>query len=116
MTTAFILQALHSALPDERVQKDVRAALEEDSTNGHAAIELDGHWVDVPIDAFLEVVTKAFFDERFDVGFGVYRAEVAIGGVVDLRHGFIKAKICFSTLYYNVETKLITLDFHKEFR
>lgn len=70
----------------------------------------------MPVDAQIEVVTKAFFDERFDIGLGVYRAEVAIGGVAEFKRGFMSPTFCFSTLYYNANVELITLDFHKEFR
>ena len=111
-----VLLVLDRALPDERIIADVREVLRENSESDAVAVELDGEWLSVPCDVPIEVVTKACFREKYGIGFGTYKAQIALGGVTDEADGFLEAKFCFATLYYTDNAQLITVYFHKDAR
>ncbi|MEM1060468.1 MAG: hypothetical protein AAGK14_14735 [Verrucomicrobiota bacterium] len=49
-----------------------------------------------------------------EIGFGDHaRILVAIGGLANIQHGMPYANVCFATLFYSPEQKLITMDFSK---
>src|SRR5262245_32873042 len=105
---------LDEAVPDEVIFRDLRRFLARDASPSLCLEGEDGQ-VQLTIDAAsvpLEVVTKAYFHERFDVDFGNhYRILVAIGGVGKVSSGIAKARICFALLYYNEEPAAMTLDY-----
>jgi hypothetical protein len=105
---------LDEALPDEVILRDLRRVLAEDA-NPSLCLEGDDGEIQLTIDAAnvgLEVVTKCYLHERYEVGFGNhYRILVAIGGVEGVSSGIATARICFALLYYNEEPGLITLDY-----
>jgi hypothetical protein len=118
MNVVELLQAIDNALPDNQVIADIRRIL-EDGSGGKAevAIEVEeGTWEEIPVNAPIQVVTKAFFKEYFGIGFGSFRVQVAVGGVQEEEFGVLFAKYCFATTYYNRTGQLITIDFHKEMR
>ena len=108
--------ALDRALPDERIVTDVREVLRESSGSDLAAVELEGEWVSVPCDVPVEVVMKACVREKYGIGFGTHKAQVAVGGITDEAGEFLDAKFCFATLYYNDNVQLTTIDFHRDAR
>lgn len=111
--TTNIVALLDQLLPDERILNDCYAVLREGAEDGMTEIELGAEWRPIPVSAPIVVVTKAFFNQRFNTGFGTsYRAQVAIGDVVETDIGTVDAGFCFATLYYNDERHLITIDFH----
>jgi hypothetical protein len=104
---------LNKTIPNEKIIGDLWKILNK----GDSKVELNDKWVDIPCETQIDIVTKAYFLETYDnVGFGVYRVLLAIGGFKENPHGFHTAGICFSTLYYDKDGELITLDFHEEFR
>lgn len=114
MSTVKVAEMLNSTLPNNQILNDVSQIIWE---TGEGQIELEGEKNYIPKGTVVDVVTKAFFLEYFDIGFGTcYKVEVAIGGVVDEKHGIFSARYCFATLYYNQDCHLITVDFHKEMR
>lgn len=73
--------------------------------------------MNIPAKTEVDIVTKAYFHESFDnVGFSTFTVLLAIGGFKEDPHGIHKSGICFSTLFYNKDAELITLEFHEEFR
>lgn len=120
MTYHAVIHALDLALPDEQIRRDMTTLLAEDADNGTVTISFDDddkELVCIPLDAPIEMVTKAFFKEYVaGVGFGVYRVLVAVGGFHRDEQGFHCATHCFATLYYNIDGELITHDLHREFR
>ena len=116
MDTEAVIRALDGALPDATVLADLAGIL-WDGGKDTAEVELDGLLVPVPRGAPLEIVTKAFLKEYFDVSFKTgYRVQVAVGGVSSEQFGILSAGICFATLYYNAARRPFTVDFHKEMR
>jgi hypothetical protein len=116
MDTDAVLRALDAALPDSTILADLARLLWNDDRDA-AHVELGGRSVRVPGGIPLEIVGKAFFKEYFDVPFNTgYRVQVAVGGVAGEEFGILKAAICFATLYYNVDRRLFTSDFHTEMR
>ena len=85
--------------------------------NGYSVeVELeDGSFVTVEQNDIFTVVTKACFKERFFIEFGAIRALVAIGECKEVG-GIVSASKCFSTLYFDEKAKLISMDYHKNFR
>jgi hypothetical protein len=114
-TTSDIADILDSLLPDERLTSDLATAL---WTEAAGTVEIaDDVRIFVPPKTRIDVVTKAFFLERFDIGFGTtYRALLAVGGIESLDAGAPTAPYCFSTLYYDSNVRLLTIDFHREIR
>ena len=88
-----------------------------DAGNGYSVeVELeDGSVVYVEQDDVFTVITKACFKERFDIEFGAIKALVAIGECREAG-GIVTASKCFSTLYFDEKVKLISIDYHKNFR
>jgi hypothetical protein len=114
--TTDVLRALDSILPDSTVLEDLSISLWNTDKDA-AEVELGGQWVQVPRGTPLEIVTKAFLKEYFDVPFNTgYRVQVAVGGVNGQEFGILSAAICFATLYYNADRILFTSDFHTEMR
>lgn len=120
MTYQAVIQALDLALPDDQIRRDLTDLLAQYAEDGIVAISFDdedNELVSIPVDASIEMVTKAFFKEYVaEVGFGVYRVLVALGGFHRDDQGFHTATYCFATLYYNADGQLITHDIHTEFR
>lgn len=85
--------------------------------NGYSVeVELDdGSFVSVECEDNFTVVTKACFKEKFDIEFGVIRALVAIGECKEVG-GIVSASKCFTTLYFDEQLNLISMDYHKNFR
>ena len=107
-------QVLDEALPDAKLLDDITSILWQEA-NG--SVELAGKELRVPEGARIDIATKAFSLEKFEVGFGsCFRALLAIGGVDSQEFRILTARYCFATLYYNVDGTLITADFHKEMR
>ena len=80
-------------------------------------VEPDNDAVHIPIDVSITVITKAFFKEYFDeIGFGTFKAMLALGKVTKKKSGYIEAEYGFSTLYYDDNANFITSDFHTEIR
>ena len=115
--TEQLLARLQQALPDERVESDLRAVLQRAAAGAVAGVELDGQTVAVPVDAAVEVVDRSFYKNYFrDWLPAGYHVQVAVGGVIAQRAGILRARYCFATLYYDAVPNLITLDFHAEMR
>jgi len=99
---------LAELLSDDRIQADLRAVLAEDAH----PIELDGSWLDVPIGVCVEVLARSFHTYEVEMGFGDhYRVLVALGGLKSMLHGIPEPGLCFVTIWYSANVKLITMDF-----
>lgn len=106
---------LDDFLPDSKVKEDLLNILWEDKLE--CEIELETGKVKVPRNAHLEVVSKSYRQNKYQVAFGNYYAvQVAIGGVRKKESGIIYPVYCFATLFYNWERNLITTDVHPEMR
>lgn len=114
--TQRVVQALDAALADAKVVEDLTKLLWAGDVL-RAKIDLDGVQVEIPRNTPLQITTKAFFKEYFDVSFRTgYRVQVAIGGVREERFGILTAANCFATLYYDFNHHLFSVDFHREMR
>jgi hypothetical protein len=103
-----IFRLLRFSLPDERIFEDIRNILDE----GDRRIELDGQWVPYEPDVPLQVLVRSVYAYEMEFGFGNgFRVLVAIGGVKGIEAGVPRAGICFATLWYRADRKLITVDF-----
>ncbi|UJB69397.1 hypothetical protein HRE53_24095 [Acaryochloris sp. 'Moss Beach'] len=104
---------LNLILPDEKILSDLWETVDD----GNNKVELNDTWIEIPNKTQIDIVTKAYFLESFpNIGFGVYKVLLALGGFNQGLHGFHSAGICFSTMIYDRKSDLITLDFHKDFR
>ncbi len=103
-----IREFLEHLLPDAKVLADMRTILRD---NGDTQVDLGNRTVTVPIDSRLEIVTKACYDERTDIGFGDFRVALAIGGISEITNGIPFAHICFAVVYYNTFNQIISVDF-----
>lgn len=118
MTTTEIIESLEAILTDEKITNDINNILWKDIDKDADSVEiyLDGEKpIFIPRGAKISVVTKALFSEHYEVGFGVYRIEVAIGGVLSQEHGILEAGYCFALLYYNENLQVITVDYSENF-
>ena len=111
-----LLHLLDEILSDSQINKNLLHLLRGSRANGHPVIEIEGSSVRVPVNVGFKVVTKAVIKDRYNSGFGVLRAQVAIGDVIDHEDGDVDAKYCFATLYYDNDCNLISSDFHKNLR
>ena len=116
MKTDTLFHLLDETLSDFQINEDLLKQLRSSTANGHAVIEIEGARVRVPLNVDFMVVTKAVFKDRYNSGFGVFRAQVAIGDVIDHEDGDVIAKYCFATLYYDENCNLISSDFHRNLR
>ena len=116
MNTELLAQNLNAILTDKRVITDVYEFLSAGEDGDSTSIELDEGWVPIPINVPLFIINKSFVSRNYDIGFGTYRALVSLGTPIKSKSGNLEAQYCFSTLYYNSEVKMITLDFHTRLR
>ena len=104
---------LNQIIPDKKILADLWEIVDD----GNNKVELNNAWIEIPSKIQIDIVTKAYFLESFpNIGFGVYKVLLALGGFNQSLHGSHSAGICFSTMFYDRKAKLITLDFHEEFR
>lgn len=104
--------SLDVCLPDHLVIQDLKRIIHVD---GDGRIELNSNSLSIDPRVQLELVSKAWIEQRYKIEFGsCFRAVVAIGGVASLDNGIIRAVHCFSTLWYSSDGKLITTDFSTE--
>jgi len=118
MKTADVIASMDLALPDADVVASLRQLLEDGKDeHGFVSIELDEKWVPVPVDAHIELITKAFCSVLRSFGFSTgFRVQVAIGGATEQAGSGWVAKYCFATLFFNAECVRFTVDFHTEIR
>jgi hypothetical protein len=106
---------LDDFLPDSQVKEDLLNILWEDELE--CEIELETGKIKVPRGALLEVVSKSYRQNRYEIAFGnYYGVQVAIGGVVKKESGILYPAYCFATLFYDRERNIITTDVHPEMR
>jgi hypothetical protein len=114
MTDINLQTVLDNTLPDSQIINDVSQIIWEEA-KGILTIEEDV--IAIPKNALIVIVTKAFFKEYFDIGFGTcFTVQLAIGGIDKQECGILYPGICFATLHYNAQGELITSDIHKEMR
>ncbi|MEO0844399.1 MAG: hypothetical protein AAF063_36865, partial [Cyanobacteria bacterium J06643_5] len=116
MTTSRLYLLLDETLPDEQIIQDLSDRIWNDKELKGINIELNDQWKFVPENTPISIVTKALFKEYYDIPFGTYKVMVAIGGITSQKHGILKAKYCFATLYYNDDCQICSIDFHEEMR
>lgn len=111
-----ILGLLDQVCSDEYVTNLARTETLRAGNGYSIDVEMeDGSFVSVDYNDIFTVVTKACFKEKYDIEFGVIRALVAIGECREAG-GIVTATKCFSTLYFDEKAKLISMDYHKNFR
>jgi hypothetical protein len=111
-TTSSQTTVLEQWLPDAVVVSDLKNLIDSDASG---QVELDSGTITIPSDTNYELVSKAFIEQRYDVGFGsCFRVVVAVGGVSSIEAGVIRAKYGFCTLWYSKDRTLITTDFSTE--
>ncbi|MBD2597502.1 hypothetical protein H6G74_24725 [Nostoc spongiaeforme FACHB-130] len=102
-------------LPDSKIKSDLINTLWEDKLE--CVLELERGTIIVPHDVLLEVVSKSYRQNNYQIGFGnYYAAQIAIGGVKELNSGILYPLHCFATIFYTFDKKLITVDIHSEMR
>lgn len=113
-----VIKAINEALPDEQIGKDISNILQKYAKQGGVEVELsEDKLLVIPENVPIDIVTKSFFKEYYDINFrSGYRVQVAIGGIQNQKYGILYAKYCFATLYYNEESKMLTIDFHKDMK
>ncbi len=111
MNTGSVLQYLDSLLPNEKVIQDM-VNYTWGNENREVEVEDEAKIVlEKPL--LIEVVTKAFYQEYFEIGFGTgYRVLAALGGIKEIKFGVIYPTHCFMTLYYNSDLIPLTADYH----
>jgi hypothetical protein len=110
---------LDDFLPDSKIKEDLLNMLWEDELECEleCEIELETENVKVPRDAFLEVISKSYRQNNYNIAFGnYYAAQVAIGGVKKLQSGILYPVYCFATLFYDLDRDVITTDVHSDMR
>jgi hypothetical protein len=120
MTVDNAILLLELAIPDDSIREALTGILRQAViVDGRVCIEFEelpeGH-ITVPIDPEIEIIRRGFIEMYHGQSFGAFQALVAIGGIVDDGVRPLKAKHCFSTLFFNAEGKCFTLDFHLELR
>jgi hypothetical protein len=102
-------------LPDSLIQSDLQKILWTDREE--CKIELEVNDIVVLVGTRLEVIDKIYRKNVYEVSFGNYfYTHVAIGGVERILGGIIKPIHCFATLFYTLDKKMITVDFHSDMR
>jgi hypothetical protein len=114
MNTGNVLQYLDSLLPNEKVIQDM-VNYTWGNENHEVAVEVEDEVKIIlarPLP--IEVVTKAFYQEYFEIGFGTgYRVLAALGGIKEIKFGVVYPTYCFMTLYYNSDLIPLTADYHR---
>lgn len=106
---------LDELIPDSRIQDDLLKILWEGEEEGEITLEVG--IIKVPRSAFLEVISKSYRRNVYQIGFcNYYAAQVAIGGVKEQRSGILHPIYCFATLFYDDDKDLITIDVHPNMR
>lgn len=106
---------LDDFLPDSKVKEDLLNILWEDELD--CEIELESGKIKVHRETILEVVSKSYRQNNYQVDFGNYYAiQVTIGGVKYSKCGILYPVYCFATLFYNQNQNVITTDVHPEMR
>ncbi|MEK8020229.1 MAG: hypothetical protein VSS75_025435 [Candidatus Parabeggiatoa sp.] len=120
MNTGDILQCLDSILPDRKIIRDIAQQLDDiaqfdEYTRGQVEIEVEDEMrIIVPREASVDIVTKAFYREYFDINYGTsYRVLAALGGIKKIQVGIVYPVYSFIALYYDSELNLTTVDFHR---
>ncbi|RKZ44555.1 MAG: hypothetical protein DRR00_27945 [Candidatus Parabeggiatoa sp. nov. 3] len=120
MNTGDILQCLDSILPDRKIIRDIAQQLDDiaqfdEYTRGQVEIEVEDEMrIIVPREASVDIVTKAFYREYFDINYGTgYRVLAALGGIKKIQAGIVYPVYSFIVLYYDSELNLTTVDFHR---
>ncbi|MBD2183323.1 hypothetical protein H6S82_17450 [Planktothrix sp. FACHB-1355] len=112
---SILYPVLDDFLPDYKVKEDLLNILWEDDLE--CEIDLETGKIKVPRDTLLEVISKSYRQNNYQIGFGnYYAAQVAIGGVKKQESGILYPVYCFATLFYNRERDVITTDVHPEMR
>ncbi|WP_427160445.1 hypothetical protein ACQFX9_01840 [Aliinostoc sp. HNIBRCY26] len=80
-------------------------------------LELAQRTIIVPRNVQLEVVSKSYRQNNYQIGFGNYfAAQIAIGGVKKIESGILDQVYCFATIFYTLDKRIITVDVHSEMR
>ncbi|MEH2059350.1 MAG: hypothetical protein V7K97_24995 [Nostoc sp.] len=102
-------------LTDSEVKEDLINTIWEDELE--CELELERGKFLVYRNTLLEVVSKSYRQNNYQIGFGnYYVAQIAIGGVKELNSGILYPIYCFATIFYTFDKKLITVDIHSEMR
>ncbi|MEH1820354.1 MAG: hypothetical protein V7L31_14945 [Nostoc sp.] len=113
MSTSHIV--IDNFLTDSEVKEDLINTIWEDDLS--CELELEQGTVLVYRNTLLEVVSKSYRQNNYQIGFGnYYAAQIAIGGVKELKSGILYPVYCFATIFYTFDKKLITVDIHSEMR
>ncbi|QDT28109.1 hypothetical protein Enr10x_34480 [Gimesia panareensis] len=106
-----IEEALEKLLPTQQILDQLSEILAD---WGHeVSVGEEEERVHVAPDTKLELISKSALYTPYDLCFGTgFKVIVAIGGVVELdeKRSHIVPGICFITLWYNKDRKLITTD------
>ena len=112
MTTNDMSKCLEIILPNYKIIQDI-IEYTWGNINNEVEIEFEELSITIPRNTSVEIITKAFYQELFDVGFGTgYRVLATLGNIKKIEFGIIYSEYCFVTLYYNTELKIFTLDYH----
>lgn len=92
----------------------IRQALRDLLADCSWRLELEEKATPVPKDAPLQVISRSYHLGELEPTFGQFRATVAVGGLESAEHGVLVPRICFATLYFTPELKLMTSDFYSK--
>ncbi len=107
---------LEELVPDELILDSLHGVLRTALVDGMYDVEVDEEMLHIPPSTHVVITTRALFKEYLPLeGFGDFKVEVSLGSVSGT-NGFLKSEYCFATLYFNDEARLITCDFHSEWR
>lgn len=113
MSSSYIV--IDDFLTDSEVKADLINNLWEDKLE--CVLKLEQGTIIVPRNVLLEVISKSYRQNNYQIGFGNYYAsQIAIGGVKELDSGILYPVYCFATIFYTFDKKLITVDIHSEMR
>jgi len=101
---------LDELLPDAIVHETVRRLLFDSG----GIVSLESGEINVPLDGPHEIISKAMFEHRFNLGFAPLRVIVAVGGLREIESGIPIANICFFTLWFELSHELVTVDVEAE--
>jgi hypothetical protein len=116
MDSQDVIQAIDLILPDPKIFEDVNNMLKKYRASGQKKVQLEDEDISIaiPEGVQIDIVTKAFFNEYFDINLGTgYRVQVAMGGIQKQKRGRVYPELCFATLFYDATRKMLMIDFHQ---
>ena len=107
---------IEQIIPDTKILEDILNILSEEPNSWQ--IEIDNKYITIQKETKITILKKVYVKEIILSTFSPFRVELSLGEIdaKKIEQGIVETDLCFSTIYYNEMGKIITIDFHKDYR